>query len=258
MQIRGVGCGILGPRVKVPYRHRFNMKNGTLGARIMDEEMMLDGMDVMIGTVEQLEQAAKFDAGNERLELWALGAAIGMEEAEVLRARIYSRQLNVLEACAGMSGSYAVFRELGYRIGRWHMIENEEIPNAVAGKLYAGRVHCVSGDVKNYSCRQWYDAFLAGPPCQPWSRRAGVQAKGFDDNRVEPFRQCCRILTEVLEVNKDAAFMFENVVVSEHLKWDAEEQERLLNWKFELIDALDLGAPQSRPRRVAHNLVEAG
>ena len=46
-----------------------------------------------------------------------------MEEAEVLRARIDSRPLNVLEACAGMSGSYAVFRDMGYRIGKWHTIE---------------------------------------------------------------------------------------------------------------------------------------
>ena len=59
-------------------------------------------------------------------------------------------------------------------------------------------------------------------------------------------------------MNENEAFMFENVVVSEHLKGDAEEQERLLNWRFELINALDLGAPQSTPRRVAQNLVEAG
>ena len=69
-----------------------------------------------------------------------------------------------------------------------------------------------------------------------------MRAKGFDDDRAKPFRQCCRILAEVLEVNKDAAFMFENVVVSEHLKGETEEQERLFNWKFELINALDLGA----------------
>ena len=225
---------------------------------MMGDEMMSDGVDVMVGTVQQLEQATEFDAGNERLELWALGAAIVMEEAEVLRARIDSRPLNVLEARVGMSGSYALFRDLGYSIGRWHTIANEEIPNAVAGKLYAGRVHCVAGDVKDYNYRQWYDVFLAGPPCQPWSRRAGVRANGFDDSRAEPFRQCCRILTEMLEVNKDAVFVFENVVVSEHLKGDAEEQERLLNWKFEPINALDLGAPRSRPRRVAQNLVDAG
>ena len=89
MQIKGVGSELLGPRVSVPYRHRFNMQAGSLGARIMDDEMMPDGVDVMMGTVEQLEQAAKFDAGNERLELWALGAAIMMGEAEVLRASKY-------------------------------------------------------------------------------------------------------------------------------------------------------------------------
>ena len=258
MPIKGVGSGLLGPRVKVPYRHRFNMQAGSLGARIMDHEMMPDGLDVMMGTIEQLEQAAKFDAGNERLELWAIGATIVIEEADVLKARINSRPLNVLEACVGMSGSYAVFRDLGYSIDKWHTIENEDIPNAMAGKLYAGRVRCVAGDVSEYSCKQWYDVFLAGPPCQPWSRRAGAAAKGFRDARAEPFRQCCRILAEVLEVNKDAVFMFENVVVSTHLQGDAEEQERLLNWEFELIDALDLGAPQSRPRKVAQNLVEAG
>ena len=37
MQIKGVGCGLLGPRVRVPYRHRFNMENSTLGARIVDD-----------------------------------------------------------------------------------------------------------------------------------------------------------------------------------------------------------------------------
>ena len=72
MPIKGVGSGLLGPRVRVPYRYRFNMQAGSLGARIMDDEMMPDGLDVMMGTIEQLEQAAKFDAGNERLELWAI------------------------------------------------------------------------------------------------------------------------------------------------------------------------------------------
>ena len=81
---------------------------------------------------------------------------------------------------------------------------------------------------------------------------------GFRDDRAEPFRQCCRILAELLEVNKDAVFMFENVVVAPHLQDDEAEQERLLNWKFETINAMDMGAPQSRPRRVAQNLVEAG
>ena len=50
-----------------------------------------------------------------------------MEEADVLKARIDSRPSNVLEACAGMSGSYAVFRDLGYGIDKWHTIENEDI-----------------------------------------------------------------------------------------------------------------------------------
>jgi len=63
MPIKGVGSGMLGPRVRVPYRHRFNMQAGSFGARIMDDEMMPAGLDVMMGTIEQLEQAAKFDAG---------------------------------------------------------------------------------------------------------------------------------------------------------------------------------------------------
>ena len=52
---------------------------------------------------------------------------------------------------------------------------------------------------------------------------------GFRDARAEPFRQCCRILAELLEVSKDAVFMFQNVVVAPHLQDDEEEQEMLLN-----------------------------
>ena len=74
MPIKGVGSGMLGPRAKVPCRHRFNIQAGSFGARIINDEMMPVGLDVMMGTAEQLEQAAKFDAGNERLELWAVGA----------------------------------------------------------------------------------------------------------------------------------------------------------------------------------------
>ena len=136
----------------------------------------------------------------------------------VLRARINSRPLSVLGACTGMPASYAVFRDLGYGIDKWHTIEKEAISNAVAGKLYARSVRCVAGDVSEYNCRQWYDVFLAGPPCQPWSRRARASALGFRDARAEPFRQCCRILAELLEVNKDAVFMFEHVEVASHLQ----------------------------------------
>ena len=97
-----------------------------------------------------------------------------MEGAGVLRTRVNSRPLNVLEACAGIAGSYAGFRDLGYSIGKWHIIENEDIPNAVVDKLYVGRVKCVAGDVKEYNYKQCCDIYLAGPPCQPWSRRAGA------------------------------------------------------------------------------------
>jgi hypothetical protein len=39
------------------------MQAGSFGARIMDDEMMPDGLDVTMGTVEQLEQASEFDEG---------------------------------------------------------------------------------------------------------------------------------------------------------------------------------------------------
>ena len=45
---------------------------------------------------------------------------------------------------------------------------------------------------------------------------------GFRDARAEPFRQCCRTLAELLEVIKDAVFMFENAVVVPHLQDDEE------------------------------------
>ena len=180
MQIKGVGSGLLGPRVNVLYRYMLIVQNGALGARVMDDAMMPDELGVMMGTVEQLEQATKFDTGNERLGLWALGATTVMEEAEILRARMGSRPMNILEVCAGMSGSYAVFRDLGCSIGRWHTIENEYIPNAVVGQLYAGRVNCVTRDVQDYSCRQWHDVFLADSPCQPMvEQESWVESKGF-------------------------------------------------------------------------------
>ena len=52
MPIKGVESGALGPMVKVTYRYRFNMQAGSLGVRVVDDELMPDGVDVMMGTIE--------------------------------------------------------------------------------------------------------------------------------------------------------------------------------------------------------------
>ena len=147
-----------------------------------------------------------------------------------------------------------MFRDMGWRVAEWHAVENNVYAVRVAGEMYGGRVTHVCEKVQQFRCEQRYDVVLAGPPCRPWSR-LNKTAKGFRDERSRVFTHCCRIIREAIDVNPKVKFMLENVVIPEKLKQDELTQEELLMWYFEEMNAKDVGAQSSRPRRVAQNVV---
>ena len=143
----------------------------------------------------------------------------------------------------------------------WHAVEVDTLTAAVAERAFS-TVETIATDVMGFSPQQEYDVVLAGPPCQPWSRASG-KARGFGDPRGDIFRQCARIIGEVVVRNPSAAYtcILENVKIASHLSHEAEMREDLLQCAtgkgapFNLIDALELGAPQSQPRQAASNVM---
>ena len=109
--------------------------------------------------------------------------------------------------------------------------------------------------VADVDVRTWYDVVLAGAPCQPWSR-ANNNALGWADKRAMAFIHCCRLIRQALDYNPGCKFMMENVVVHQKLAEQGEEQEGMLGWPMPVVNAMHIGAPQSRPRRVGQNVTQ--
>jgi hypothetical protein len=254
--VRGIGerDSELGRRVEVPLVLRYTSAARMVAARVTPDSMMPDGVDFLVGTKQQRVWGTDISIRDGRVDFTALGVSIVQEPSWVLRKRM-KRGLRVLDLCAGASKSYAVFRDQGWRITAWDAVENNPHARAVAEALFGGKVRHVSADVCGWRCTEYYDVILAGPPCQPWSR-ASHNPKGFNDPRARVFAECTRIVREAVARNPNAKFMFENVEISAVLPEDGARQEELLGVKFGKVNAKDIGAPQSRPRRVATNFVD--
>ena len=158
-----------------------------------------------------------------------------------------------------MSGSYAVMRDMGYRIAAWHAVEPDPTTRVVVDYMYDGAVKHVGDEVKGFNVTEQYDVVMAGPPCQPWSR-SNPDALGFDDNRADVFIQCEEKIQDVLRMNPAAKYMMENVVMSDEMKRSGGEemQETYMAGRFDVINVKDYGAAQSRPRRVCQNIMDRG
>ena len=174
-----------------------------------------------------------------------------MEPAWKLRCRIHLRPLRVLELCAGVSRSYAVVRDMGYRVATWHAVESDNKMGMVVDNMYDGAVKHVGDDVGKFNVTQAYDVVMIGPPCQPWSR-ANPEALGFDDERADVLIQCAGIIQDVLRMNPAAKYKMENVMMSDEIKQrgDGELQETYMAGTFDVINVKDYGTAQSMPRRV--------
>ena len=215
--VHGVGDARFGKLMEMPIRYRYMSAETVLQVRVADDKHMPTGVDVVCGTSTQEEEGSKFDTVNKRLELWEQGLAIVMEPAWKLRCRINSKPLRVLEICAGVSGSYAVFRDMGYKVAEWHAVESDAKTREIVEYMYGDKVRHIGDDVVSFSVTQKYDVVMAGPPCQPWSR-ANPDALGFDDDRADVFIHCAGIIQEVMRRNPAAKYMMENVVMSNELR----------------------------------------
>jgi site-specific DNA-cytosine methylase len=256
LAVTGVGDGMLGARVRVPLKLRYNAEPVMVDARIAEDEMMPADCDFLCDTGMQRQMGLRIDSGMERLELRTQGISIVMEELWVLKARMEGKPISVLDLCASASAAYAVFRDMGWNISEWHAVEPNGIASKVAEFAYAGKVKLVSKRVESFNCTRWYDVVLAGPPCQPWSR-LNASAKGFGDPRSEVFSDCCRVINQARAVNPVVKFMLENVVMHSQPIQDAQVQEVMIGQGFEEFNVISVGGQSSRMRRVAQNVVES-
>jgi len=230
----------LGEEVEVPVQMRYGAELIHVVARVVEDSDMPDGVEMLFGTAFQRKARMVYDCDNMRVELRALGIVIDLEPMDELVARKVFEPLRVLELCAGMSGSYGILVDMGYRIAVWDAVESNSEVAEVARMTYPQLRHA-GDDVAMFRVNGKYHLILAGPPCQPWSRAAGRSAKGFRDKRAKPFREVCMIVRECMEVNPDTAFMVENVVVNSAVAGDAEVQSRLLGAEFQEVTPTRLG-----------------
>ena len=244
----------IGEELEVPIQMRFGGEKIFVVMRVVEDSDMHAPVDVLLGTQFQRKARMNYDVDNMRVELRTMGVVADLESIDVIIERMVFEPLRVLELCAGMSGSYGVLVDLGYKIGVWDAVESDSAVADVAKKAYPQLRH-VGRDVVAFRVDGKYYLVLVGPPCQPWSRAAGVSAKGFRDKRAKPFKAMCATIHKCIEKNPGTAFMVETVVVNKRVAADAAEKGRLLGASFQQVTPVDLGWPQSRTRRIAQNVV---
>ena len=254
LKLSGIGgVTISTARVRLPIRFRKYSRILWITARIVPDEVMPTGVSLLFGTATQKKMRAVIDMDNDRVEVRSEGLSINLEPVTVIRERMATAPIRVLDLCAGASASRQVFEDLGFEIELWHSVEISKVPREVAEAAYPGLQH-VCHDVSQFSPKVKYDFVLAGAPCPPWSK-ANRHALGFKDPRSKVFLECCRVLNEVLHINPMAGFMLETVQMSKALAHDAQVQDDAASCRFHVMDAQHMGACQRRVRRVAQNVV---
>ena len=113
----------LGEEVEVPVRLRYGSAQIHVVARVVDDSEMPGGADILFGTVFQRKMRMVYDCDNMRVELRTMGVVIDLETMDELTERMAFEPLRVLELCAGMSGSYGILIDMGYKIGVWDAVE---------------------------------------------------------------------------------------------------------------------------------------
>ena len=144
--------------------------------------------------------------------MWKLGMSIDVEELWVLDERINSKAISVLDLCGSSSAAYAVMRDLGFPIKQWDVVESNAKARQVADEIFGDTVKRISDDIATFICEMFYDMVLAGPPCQPWSRR-NRYATGFRVVRSEVLEHRSKVIWEAMPINLELKFMLENVVI---------------------------------------------
>lgn len=163
LAVSGVGDEMLGERVRVPLRVRYNAGIVMVVARVADNAMMSTDRDMLCGTGMQEQMGLRIDSGMERLEVRRQGISIVTEELWVLRERMQGEPIAVLDLCASASTAYAVFRDMGWSIAEWHAVEPNGVASKVAEVAYGGRVKLICKRVEAFNCTRWYAVILAPP-----------------------------------------------------------------------------------------------
>ena len=118
--------------VRVPVQMRYGAEVVYVMASVMDDADMPEYVGLLFGTEAQDGMRAVYDCDDRRLAHRTLGIVIDLEEADVLVSWILFEPLRVLELCAGMSGSYGIMVDLGYRIEVWYAVKSDSAVAAVA------------------------------------------------------------------------------------------------------------------------------
>lgn len=168
------------------------------------------------------------------------------EETASMQSTGASKGLTFIDLFSGVGGI-----RLGMESQGFHCVMSSEI-NEEARKTYAVNFGEIpKGDITKIDATEvpQHDILCAGFPCQPFS--ISGRQKGFADTRGTMFFEVCRIL----EAKKPEAVLLENVKHLVHhdkgrtLSVILSELQRLgYHAKWQVLNAVDFGVPQSRER----------
>ena len=186
-------------------------------------------------------------------------------QTRTLLQRFSGQKLRLVEFCGGLSTGFIALSALGLNIELVALYDTHEVLLQWLRKMHSvskGALHVGlrDGDICNldFSTIPQCDIFIAGPPCPPWSSMGNRHS--WSDEKSIAFT---KTLEAIISLSRRglSVFIIENVegiansqadgsrpitVIIDYLK----ENLGTSHWTVEhnLVNALDFGVPQSRPR----------
>ena len=268
VRILGVGANQDGTKaeatVTVPLRLRGSMEPIGIAGYVVPDNTLPDGVDILVGKPVIKSLGIKPDSQNMRLEFQQAKSASGIpmvintmplgKQLDILAAA----PLRVLDICGGGSFSWQTLTDMGYSIDLYDAIEKDTIARGIARMhSHEGVTHLAPHNLMKMNTKlvDTYTDIIATPECAPWSR-ASESPKGFEDDRARLFERAADIISDQRRRNRHLNVIFENTEIHPKLvkRGDADKQEELLEGKFYVSNACDLGGMSSRPRRIHSNM----
>ena len=224
------------------------------------------GVTILFGIPSIIKMKAIMALHRERIFLEDHKEWVHVDLLQRTMGRMAMEATCSLSSCDGMATPTIVLRELGIPIKEYRAVESNTKIREIARSVFPGIVHIPPHDVNKVrhecvagNCADGtpfiVDLLFGSPICIPWSG-ARQNPGGYNEQEAKTFTSTGKLREICMEQNSKCASFIENVKLHPAVADQAERQEREIGLSFEPTNVVDNQSANSRPRRIATDMVE--
>ena len=224
------------------------------------------GVAILFGIPSIIQMKAIMALHRERIFLEDHKEWVHVDLLQRTIGRMSMEGVCALSSCDGMATPTIVLRELGIPIKEYRAVESNAKIREIARSVFPDIVHIPPHDVNKvrYECIAGNCAdgtpyvvniFFGSPICVPWSG-ARQNPGGYNEQEAKTFTSTGKLREICMEQNPKCASFIENVKLHPAVADQAERQEQEVGLSFEPSNVVENQSSNSRPRRIATDMVE--